>query len=556
MSKKLIALILALSVCFAALTGCQGNIPAQGPETAQPEEKTVILGESFNFEGGFGSFFDPSVNARSYSYTYYVNNFYETLVEYRDGEISPCLATEWEISPDGLVYAFKLREDVKFSDGSKFNAESVKIYFDNMRALLAGSNDSGLFDSMVKEVKVKSNYEVEFHMTAPYYAALNDLAMAMPRGIMAPSAFNGDGTVNFDLLAAQTLGTGPYMYTGQNNNHTEYTFVRNPHYYGEKPDADKVIVKVIPEANNLALRNGEIHMIIGSDKMSYDSFIEMKEWEGYTGKVSDIDFVTEYLSMNSGLAPFDELKVRLAVHHAIDKDAIVNKLYYGLKTKADTIMSTDLPYCDITVTPYQYDPEKSKALLSEAGWADTDGDGIREKAGQKLSSELKYPTTGTYDKLVLALQSALKEIGMELKLTPMDLTSFFNDVYGGSNYRMTTYISYWIPYDPYIFVANMNPSTDYSAGAGRFSTDPQVSRSLANMPYEEAHELINSLLTITGDDKIREVYHKALTSAHESSVLIPIDYLNELVVYNSSVVEDYAFNSIPNLVDISLIKLK
>lgn len=557
MKKKNITLALSLGICLLALLSCQGEEQDTDSTLVPPsDEKIVTLAESFNFVGGFGSFFDPSKNARSYSYHYYVNNFYETLVEYKDGEISPCLASDWDISDDGLVYTFQLRENVQFSDGSTFNAQSVKGFFDNMRSLLAGSNDSGLFESMLDEVVVISDYEVEFNMVTPYYAALNDLAMAMPRGIMAPSAFNEDGSVNFEILESGTLGTGPYMYTGENNNHTEYTFVRNPLYYGEKPDADKAIVKIIPEAKNLALKNGEINIIIGADKMSADSFIEMKDWSGFTGKVSDINFVTEYVSMNSDMAPFDDLTVRLAINHAINKDAIIENLYYGLKTKADTIMSPDLPYCDITITPYTYDVEKSKELLENSGWLDTDGDGIREKDGVELSAELKYPTTGTYDKLVLALQSAFKEIGMDLKLNAMDLTAFFNDVYGSSNYQMTTYISYWIPYDPYIFVANMNPSVDYSAGAGKFSTDPQVSRAMANMPYDEAHALINSLLTVTDEDEIREVFHAALTSAHESSVLVPIDYMNEMAVYNNDVVKNYEFNSIPNLVDLSQIELK
>ncbi len=556
MNKKNLALTLALVMCLAVFTGCQSK-PAQiSNERDSSAEKVVTLAESYNFVGGFGSFYDPSATARSYSYHYYINNFYETLVEYKDGVISPCLATEWNMSDDGLIYTFKLREDVKFSDGTDFNAECVKVYFDSMRTLLAGSNDSGLFDSMLKEVIVKGDYEVEFHMSAPYYAALNDLAMAMPRGIMAPSAFNEDGTLNFELLEKGTLGTGPYMYTGENKNDTEYVFVRNPHYYGEAPDADKVIVKIIPEAKNLALKNGEIDMIVGADKMSADSFVEMKEWDGYTGIVSDIDFVTEYLAMNSDQAPFDDLNVRLAINHAIDKESIIENLYFGLKSKADTIMSPALPYCDISVEPYKYDVELSKLLLEEAGWVDSDGDGIREKDGVKLSAELKYPATGTYDKLVLALQTELKEIGMELKLSPLEMMAFFNDVYSKSNYEMTTYISYWIPYDPFIFVANMNPCVDYSAGAGKFSTDPQVAKSLANMPYEEAHELINSLLTITDEDEICEVYHKALICAHESSVLVPIDYMNEMVIYNDAVVESYEFNSIPNLVDLSLIKLK
>ena len=124
------------------------------------------------------------------------------------------------------------------------------------------------------------------------------------------------------------------------------------------------------------------------------------------------------------------------------------------------------------------------------------------------------------------------------------------------NYEMTAYMSYWFPYDPYTFVANMYPSTDYADPSGIYSTDPQVAKALATMSDEEAKELIGGLYNTDDPAVVQEIYTAALDSANESSVVIPLNYRNEYAVFNNEVIESYTFNSIPNHVDVAAIHLK
>lgn len=168
--------------------------------------------------------FAPGV--QSYETTYYMNNFYESLVEYRDGEYQPCLATDWTVSEDGLTYTFYLREDVQFNDGTAFNAEAVKLYFDNMKSVIGTSANYGQLDMLTTEITVDDEYTVSFHLSRPYYNVLNDLAMVMPRGILSAAAFNDDGSLNTEYLMTHTPGTGPYMFESVNETATEYTFVK------------------------------------------------------------------------------------------------------------------------------------------------------------------------------------------------------------------------------------------------------------------------------------------------------------------------------------------
>ena len=548
--KKIFSLLLACVMGMALLTGCNSAEQPSSSSDQTETPKTITIAQSANFSMGFA----PAV--QSYEATYYMNNFYEPLVKYQDGEYQPCLATDWTNSDDGLTYTFHLREDVKFNDGTPFNAEAVKLYFDNMKSVIGTSSNYGQLDMLTSEITVDDEYTVSFHLTRPYYNVLNDLSMVMPRGILSASAFNEDGSLNSEYLMNHTPGTGPYMFESVNDTATEYTFVRNPNYWGEAPDVDSFTVKVIPESKVAAMRAGEVDFIIGSDTLDAASYQELSSTEGITGVISDFDFVTEFIALNDEVAPLDDINIRKAIQMAIDKESIAQNIYSGLRTEADSVMPADMPYCKADVTTPSYDMDAAIELMDKSGWTDTDGDGIREKDGKKLSFTITYPSTGVYDKVVLFFQDSMKKLGIEITTNPIDLMAFMQQVFTEGNYEITAYMSYWFPYDPYTFVANMYPSTDYTDASGIYSTDPQIAKALATMSEEEAKELIAGLYKTDDPDTVQNIFTTALNSANESSVVIPLNYRNEYAVFNNEVIESYTFNSIPNHVDVAAIKLK
>ena len=551
--KKLLSLLLACVMGLTLLAGCSSKSDPSSSSTGQTDKngpQTISIAQSATFSMGFA----PTV--QSYEATYYMNNFYEPLVKYRDGEYQPCLATDWTHSDDGLTYTFHLREDVKFNDGTPFNAEAVKLYFDNMKSVLGTSSNYGQLDMLTSDITVDDEYTVSFHLTRPYYNVLNDLSMVMPRGILSASAFNEDGSLNSEYLMNHTPGTGPYMFESVNDTATEYTFVRNPNYWGEEPDIDSFTVKVIPESKVAAMRAGEVDFIIGSDTLDAASYQELSSTEGITGVISDFDFVTEFIALNDEVAPLDDINIRKAIQMAIDKESIAQNIYSGLRTEANSVMPADMPYCKADVTTPSYDMDAAIELMDKSGWTDTDGDGIREKDGKKLSFTITYPSTGVYDKVVLFFQDSMKKLGIEITTNPIDLMAFMQQVFTEGNYEITAYMSYWFPYDPYTFVANMYPSTDYTDASGIYSTDPQIAKALATMSEEEAKELIAGLYKTDDPDAVQNIFTTALNSANESSVVIPLNYRNEYAVFNNEVIESYTFNSIPNHVDVAAIKLK
>ncbi len=550
--KKLLSLLLACVMGLTLLAGCSNTDPSSSSngQTDKNASQTIAIAQSANFSMGFA----PAV--QSYEATYYMNNFYEPLVKYQDGEYQPCLATDWTNSDDGLTYTFHLREDVKFNDGTPFNAEAVKLYFDNMKSVIGTSSNYGQLDMLTSEITVDDEYTISFHLTRPYYNVLNDLSMVMPRGILSASAFNEDGSLNSEYLMNHTPGTGPYMFEGVNDTATEYTFVRNPNYWGEDPDVDSFTVKVIPESKVAAMRAGEVDFIIGSDTLDAASYQELSSTEGITGVISDFDFVTEFIALNDEVVPLNDINIRNAIQMAIDKESIAQNIYSGLRTEANSVMPADMPYCKADVTTPSYDMDAAIELMDKSGWTDTDGDGIREKDGKKLSFTITYPSTGVYDKVVLFFQDSMKKLGIEITTNPIDLMAFMQQVFTEGNYEITAYMSYWFPYDPYTFVANMYPSTDYTDASGIYSTDPQIAKALATMSEEEAKELIAGLYKTDDPDTVQNIFTTALNSANESNVVIPLNYRNEYAVFNNEVIESYTFNSIPNHVDVAAIKLK
>jgi len=391
-----------MMVSLVACTGDNGE-NSETPVTSgndvveETETNHITLAESWGFEN-FYTIMTPDVSASNFGITYYLSNFYDVLVEYQDGEYVGGLAEDWTISEDGTVYTFNLRHDVKFSDGSDLTAEDVAKSLLAVPINLGQYNGTyGRLSTIIEDAVVVDDYTVEMHLTQPYYNALRELCLANPFGIVSSEQLNDDLTKK-DTFETATYGTGPYMYAGDNDGQT-WNFESNPYYWGERPDVESFSIKSIPDndAKILALKNGEIDFVAGITNVSNESFVEMQNTEGFGAKVDDKSFRTGYIGYNLSSSMFGDEVVRQAITLALDKDAISESIYGGLYEKADTFFPKTLPYCDVEQTVYSYDIDRANQLLDEAGYIDTDGDGIREKDGEKLSSPFQYQAGSASD---------------------------------------------------------------------------------------------------------------------------------------------------------------
>lgn len=558
MKKRWITTIVAaVLLCALLISGCSqkpaqtdgaqnsetqnevANSDAKQDQKEQSNEggaKEVVLCDSFE-HNTFAPVLTPE-SATSNSFIYFGANFYDTLVTYENGEIKPKLAESWDVSEDGKTYTFHLKKDIKFSDGEPFNAEAVKKSYDNIAVNLGAYNGSyGMTSALFEEINAVDEHTVEIKLTKPYYGALKDFTIPMPMSVASPNAFNEDGTYS-DLCKTQTLGTGAYKYEGEFDG-TTYTFVRNESYWGDAPEADVFKLKVIPDndAKVLALKNGEIDAIIGMEKLSYDAYEDIGKTDGFETFVTDAIETTRILGLNTAKAPFDDVNVRQAVHYAVDKKAICETLLGGLEEPAKTLLNPSLPYCDVQVKDYGFDVEKAKTLLEEAGWTDSDGDGIREKEGQKLSAELLYMSNyASLDDLSQAIASQLKDVGMEISIKPVDMMVYMTETLQG-NYNIALATVYGAMYDPTTFITNMSTS---------LGSDAIAMQALSQNANGEA--LLAELSAETDTEKIKEIYSTILNEVNDSATIIPLSYLHELGAYNSEKIKEYKTEGYPTII--------
>lgn len=552
MRMKRITAALTAAVMAVSLAACSNNADPVG-ESSQPSQTDtepqavhLNLAESWDFQY-FYTIITPEVSSSSgYDITYYLTSFYDTLFEYNtDGEVVGVLAEDWSMSEDGKTYTFQIKQGVKFSDGSDLTAEDVAKSILAVPVNLGQYNGSyGRLSTIIEDAVVADEYTVELHLTQPYYNTLRELCLANPFGIVSSEQFNEDLTAK-DTFRTATYGTGPYMYAGDNDGQT-WNFVRNPNYWGEAPDVDSFSIKYIPDndAKILAMQNGEVDFLSGIKNISAESFEQMEQTEGFQAQADEKSLQTYYVGYNLSDPIFGDQTVREAISSAVDKDAIVESIYGGLYDKADTFFSRNLPYCDVEQTIYNFDLDHANQILDEAGYTDTDGDGIREKDGVKLSASFMYQTgSASDDNLVVYICDQASKIGIELTPQSAQMMDWYAMVQSGE-YGLTIFKTQGGYYDPASVVTNINPAT---------SMDPILMQIGVSQP--EIAALVNELDSSADEARIQEIYSTILATMADQCLTTPLIYTRQLTVY-SDTVSSYTFPTDASFTSVQNIHLK
>lgn len=552
MRMKRITAALTAAVMAVSLAACSNNADPVG-ESSQPSQTDtesqavhLNLAESWDFQY-FYTIITPEVSSSSgYDITYYLTSFYDTLFEYNtDGEVVGVLAEDWAMSEDGKTYTFQIKQGVKFSDGSDLTAEDVAKSILAVPVNLGQYNGSyGRLSTIIEDAVVVDEYTVELHLTQPYYNTLRELCLANPFGIVSSEQFNEDLTAK-DTFRTATYGTGPYMYAGDNDGQT-WNFGRNPNYWGEAPDVDSFSIKYIPDndAKILAMQNGEVDFLSGIKNISAESFEQMEQTEGFQAQADEKSLQTYYVGYNLSDPIFGDQTVREAISSAVDKDAIVESIYGGLYDKADTFFSRSLPYCDVEQTVYNFDLDHANQILDEAGYTDTDGDGIREKDGVKLSASFMYQTgSASDDNLVVYICDQASKIGIELTPQSAQMMDWYAMVQSGE-YGLTIFKTQGGYYDPASVVTNINPAT---------SMGPILMQIGVSQP--EIAALVDELDSSADEARIQEIYSTILTTMADQCLTTPLIYTRQLTVY-SDTVSSYTFPTDASFTSVQNIHLK
>lgn len=514
MKKKYFSLTLILVLALTmVLTGC-GN---SSSSSSSDSNKTLVFGR-----GADTTSLDPAVVTDGESFRV-TQNMYDTLVAYdyknQTTEVKPSLAESWKISDAGKTYTFKLRKDVKFSDGTAFNAEAVVYNFDRWMNGKA-SGKFAYFPSMfggykgdaslvIKSVTATDKNTVVFTLKRSSAPFLQNLAMS-PFAISSPAAIKKYGS-KYGTTAG--VGTGAYVFKNWKKNNT-ITLVKNKHYWKKGlPKLDSIVFKVIPDNSSRlnALKNGEIDIMDGLNPSDINGIKDNKDFNiSYRPPMN-----VAYLGFNVTIKPFNNKKVRQALNMAVDKEALNKAFYNGQAQPAKNPMPPVLLGFAKDLKDYPYDLKAAKKLLAEAGYPH----GFTTTL-YTMSNPRDYMPQPA--KTAEAIQSTFGKIGVKVKIENVEWSSYIEKLQKGG---APMYLMGWIGDngDPDNFLYTL------------LDKDSAGTNNLSFYKSEKLHKVLIDAQTETNTSKRAALYEKAQQIIHEDAPWVPLEYAKAAVIGKSTI---------------------
>jgi peptide/nickel transport system substrate-binding protein len=368
------------------------------------------------------------------------------LVKYdRDLNIVGDLAESWDISKDGLVITFHLRKGVRWHDGQPFTAEDVLFTYRLTIDPKTPTAYAGDF-LKVKKAEVLDSHTFRVTYDKPFAPALMSWGSSvMPKHLM-------EGTdVTKSPLARHPIGTGPYRFkewkTGQ-----KVALVYNPDYFEGRPFIDGRVMRIIPDMATmfLELRARGIDQM-GLTPLQYKRQTENRYFRSHFRKYRYLSFSYTYLGFNLQHPMFADRRVRQALAYVVNKEELIDGILLGLGKEATGPFKPGTWQYNADVKRYPYDPEKARGLLAEAGWRDTDGDGILDRNGQRFEFELLVNQGNEVRaKTAEIVQRRLAEAGISVKIRIIEWAAFIKEFI--NKRRFDAVILGWtIPMDPDLY---------------------------------------------------------------------------------------------------------
>lgn len=512
------------------VTGCSGGSqPASKPAdnaAQQPQSDANKGGKTLIFARGGDSVSLDAIAATDGESFKVTDNILETLVKYKKDstEVLPGLAEKWDVSPDGKTYTFHLRQGVKFTDGTDFDAEAVVFnferwmdpsnplhlkdqfsYFGDMFGGFKGSKDL-----VIESVKAVDKQTVEFKLTRAQAPFINNLGMSC-FGIASPKALKEEK----EKFGEHPVGTGPFIFKEWKREDT-ITLEKNPNYWQQGlPKLDKIIFKVIPDntARLTALKSGEVDLIEGFNPDDAQSVKDSADLQLILRPSMNVG----YLGFNNEKKPFDNPKVRAALGHAINKPALIEAFYGGLAEPAKNMLPPKIWGYNDSVTDREFSLEKAKQLLAEAGYPN----GFE---AEFMAMPVSRPYMPNAQKIAEAIQQDLNQIGVKTKIITYEWATYLDKLKKGESNGM--FLIGWTGDngDPDNFLATLLDKN--SIGGNNY----------ARYAGEEAHKLLMAAQTENDQAKRTELYKQAQEILFKDAPVIPLVHSTPALAASKKVV--------------------
>lgn len=401
--------LIVIGVLWAGMTLWAAGQPEEG----QPGSERPVL--EFGLSGNPDTL-DPHKTSGTLTFQV-IRSVYDTLVEPgRDGRIQPALAREWSVSEDQTVWTFELRQGVTFHNGSAFDAGDVKATLERVMAEETGSPLASEYEA-IETIRTPDEHTVVLELSEPFAPLLATLASGW--SAILPEELIEEG----HDFGNRPVGTGPFVFE-QWTRDTRIKLSRNERYWMEDlPKIGGVNFNIITEGavQRQGLLSGELH-IIDTVNQQDRSVIASNDGTKLDSHLSSLVLV---LAMNTDRAPFDNVTVRRAVNHAVDKQSVLDVAYGGGQVVATFMDYTDPFYVDFTDL-YPYDPEQAQQMFRQAG------------VNGEQAIDLVAPQN--YEAHVAAAevyQEMLEEAGLNVQIRQVDWSTWLSEVYRGGSYDLT-----------------------------------------------------------------------------------------------------------------------
>ncbi len=339
-------------------------------------------------------------------------NLYDPLVRFKEGstEIEPTLARTWEVTGNGKIWTFHLREGVTFHDGTPFDAEAVKVSFDrqiNPESPYYSEDSPNVFKNsafnMISEIRVVDRFTVQFLLKHPFAPMLRTLATFYGSSIVSPAALKEYG----NSFGRHPVGAGPFKLKSWEQG-KEVVLEKNKEYWGGAPKLKEVIYQVIPESSDMvnALLEGSIDVI---SEVS-PTYLERLYFNPRITILKGNGILVFMLGFNCRKPPYTDERIRRAVAAALDRKRIVHSLLRGKGTPAYSPLPPGIFGHDETIRQISYDTQRAKVLLKEAGYPD----------GFKTKLFYFQPSPSRAGVFPLTIQSYLSKVGIDVDIVYFD----------------------------------------------------------------------------------------------------------------------------------------
>lgn len=327
---------------------------------------------------------------------------------------APDLAEAWEVSPDGKTMTFHLRPNVKFQDGRPLTAKDVEYTYTSLMADAFNSPKKSGY-STVESFQAVDDRTFVIHFTEPNAGMLDNLTVGIvPQGADA------------EAFKARPIGAGPYKVVDFRPD-DRVVLQAFDGYYGGAPKIDDVTIRIIPDATTrvLELRNGSVDFVLNATP--FDMVSRFRSGDDFQ-VVEEPGATYQYLAFNLRDPILEDVKVRRAIAHGIDREGIVKDLLLGHGRVAESMLPQSHWAAAANLPTYPYDVDRAKQLLDEAGRRDPDGEGPKPR----FRIVYRTSTDAEANQQAQIIQQMLRQIGVEVEIQSNEFGTFLEDVQKGN----------------------------------------------------------------------------------------------------------------------------